>query len=97
MTRVDLMVDAFFHHKFIHWVEVDLPVARHARKLSRLRGLRGPDAIHIASAIRAKCQYLMTWDKGFPLGHEVEGVLVRQPFPYSRQVEMEDLQSPSDS
>lgn len=91
---VDRKVDAFFHHKYIHWVEVDLPIARHARALSRLRGLRGPDAIHLASAIRAKCAYFMTWDEGFPIDHEVGSVTIRHPFPYSCQIDMEDLQYP---
>jgi predicted nucleic acid-binding protein len=45
---VDAKVSAFFEHGFIQWVEVDLVVAREARRLSREHRLRGADAIHLA-------------------------------------------------
>lgn len=72
---VDQKITAFFEHGFLRWVEVDLVVAREARRLSRAHRLRGADAIHLASAIRASCDVLMTWNKNdFPIGQTVEGV-----------------------
>lgn len=63
----------------------DLVIAREARRLSREHRLRGPDAIHLASAIRASCDVLMTWNKNdFPVGQTVEGVEVRAPFQFGQ-------------
>ena len=55
-------VRTFFERGFLRWVEVDLPTARHARILSREHGLRGADAIHLASAIRGRTERFVTWD-----------------------------------
>ena len=89
-AAVDRKVGAFFEHGFIQWIEVDLVVARDARRLSRAHRFRGADAIHLASAIRASCDVLMTWNKNdFPIGQTVEGVDVREPFLFG-QVTLED-------
>lgn len=78
---VDQRVSAFFEYGFIQWVDVDLVIAREARRLSRAYRLRGADAIHLASAIRASCDVLMTWNKNdFPVGQHVDGVDIREPF-----------------
>lgn len=91
-VAVDQKVSAFFEHGFIQWVEVDLVVAREARRLSREYRLRGADAIHLASAVRAGCQLLMTWNKNdFPIGQTVDGVDVREPFLFG-QGRLEDVQ-----
>lgn len=89
-AAADQKVSAFFEHGFIQWVEVDLTLARQARKLSRAHRLRGADAIHLASAIRASCDVLMTWNKNdFPIGQTVDGVDVREPFLFG-QATLED-------
>lgn len=96
VALVDAKVSAFFEHGFIQWVEVDLVVAREARRLSREHRLRGADAIHLASAVRASCQLLMTWNKNdFPIGRTVEGVEVREPFLFGQR--RLDDQLPDDS
>lgn len=78
---VDKRVSAFFEHGFIRWVEVDLSIARDARRVSRGQRLRGADAIHLASAIRTSCDVLMTWNKNdFSIGTVVGGVELREPF-----------------
>jgi predicted nucleic acid-binding protein len=38
------------------------------------------DAIHLASAVAAGADVLMTADKGFPRGRQVEGVWVDEPY-----------------
>ncbi len=83
---VDRKVSAFFEGGFIRWVEVDLVVARQARLLSRAYRLRGADAIHLASAVRASCDVLMTWNKNdFPIGEVVDEVDVREPFLFGQR------------
>lgn len=90
VAGADAKISAFFEQGFIQWVEVDLVIAREARRLSRERGLRGADAIHLASAVRASCDVLMTWNKNdFPIGEEVNGVAVREPFLFG-QASIED-------
>jgi predicted nucleic acid-binding protein len=90
-VAVDAKVSAFFEHGFIQWVEVDLVIAREARRLSRELRLRGADAIHLASAARASCQVLMTWNKNdFPIGRSIEGVEVREPFLFG-QGQLDDV------
>lgn len=49
--EVDAKIRAFLEQGFLRWREVDLPTARKARDLSRQLGLRGADALHLASAI----------------------------------------------
>jgi len=72
-------IDAFFKHEYIKLVTLDRPVAEHARKLARVYNLRPIDAVHLASAIRAKADQLLTWDSDFP--HKIiEGVQIREPY-----------------
>lgn len=72
-------IDAFFKHDYIKLVTLDRYVAEHARKLARVYNLRPIDAIHLASAIRAKADQFLTWDNDFP--HAViEGVQIREPY-----------------
>lgn len=90
---VDEKISAFFEHGFIRWIEVDLVLAREARRYSRDYGLRGSDAIHLASAVRGPCDVLMTWNKNdFPIGETVDGVEIREPFLFG-QAKLEDLPS----
>ena len=89
-VAVDQKISAFFEHGFIRWVDVDLVIAREARRLSRAYHLRGADAIHLASAIRGSCDVLMTWNKNdFPIGQNIKGVDVREPFLFG-QASFED-------
>lgn len=88
-------MSAFFEHGFIQWVDVDLVVAREARRLSRVHRLRGADAIHLASAIRATCDVLMTWNKkDFPIGQTVDGVEIRDPFLFGQATFDDELPEP---
>lgn len=76
-TLLDLLTS-----KNVTPVEFDQEVALKAREL-RLRKIVTParDAIHLASAIVAAADVLMTWDgKDFPLGRTIEGVYVSEPY-----------------
>ena len=75
------VIDDFFQHPFITWVELDMLVARDARRLARQHGLKPADAVHLASAIRGGADQLLRWDNGFRLkeNETYEGVTVCQP------------------
>jgi predicted nucleic acid-binding protein len=61
-------------------VELHRHVALLARKLGMERGLKTYDAIHLASAIEAEADVLMTNDTKFPVGTFVQGVWVDKPY-----------------
>lgn len=70
------------------WTDVDRFLSRdavrlagqwHDKRADTSKRLGGADATHLAAAVRLGCDYLMTTDGGFPLGHEVEGVKVQRP------------------
>lgn len=67
------------------YVEIDRMIARDAERLQKAwrphaapgKKMNGADAVHLAASVRLKCDYLMTGDGGFPVGHTVDGVKVR--------------------
>lgn len=69
------------------WIDIDRFIAREAARLSEEYGyLRAgnkrfgaADAMHLAAAVRAKCDYLMTHDNGYPTKQIIEGVTVQHP------------------
>ncbi len=61
-------------------VEFTRAVALKARELALRHGMRNYDAIHLAHAITAGADVLMTADQGFPLDSAVEGVWVCAPY-----------------
>jgi predicted nucleic acid-binding protein len=81
-------VAGWFRAESTLWTDVDSFLARDAARLARewyprradkTKKMGGPDAVHLAGAVRLRCDYLMTHDGGFPIGHEVEGVKVIRP------------------
>jgi predicted nucleic acid-binding protein len=72
-------IDKFLMNSFTDWVEVDLLLAIEARKLARKHGLNPGDAVHLAAAIRAGCDYLVRWDRPWAAGN-YSGVEVCEPF-----------------
>lgn len=55
----------YFESGWIDWVPLERLVGEEANKLLvqyRKEGLRPCDAVHLASALRAKCDVLLTWD-----------------------------------
>ncbi|GAA4024972.1 hypothetical protein GCM10022247_56780 [Allokutzneria multivorans] len=63
----------------IEWVELDLFVIREALMLGDRLRLRGPDASHLATAIRQKVDYFMSRDGAFPYATTVDGVSIVEP------------------
>lgn|GEM_PF-2308477 len=81
-------VRGWFTAASTEWTDVDRFLARDAGQLARAwhpkrantkKRLGGADATHLAAAVRLGCDYLMTHDEGFPLGHTVNGVQVARP------------------
>ena len=71
-------IDGFLTHESIVWVELDLALAREARRMAREFGLRPADAVHLASAKRGGADQLLRWDDRWP-GGTFEGVVVCDP------------------
>lgn len=53
-------------------VDVTEPVASYAAQIRLAHGLKGMDSIHMASAVKNRCDWLVTKDKKFPA--RVDGV-----------------------
>jgi predicted nucleic acid-binding protein len=63
MTDGDIKaIDNYFRNKFIKIVPVDRPIAKSAADIVRNHYLKPPDAIHVANAIRTKCEVFYTYD-----------------------------------
>jgi len=74
-------IDDFFKHEYIKLVTLDRNVAELARQVARQHGFRPPDAVHMASAIIAGADELLTWDeKDFSINHTIEGVAIKLPY-----------------
>ena len=87
-TEAQSQVRGWFNAPSTKWTDVDRFLERDAAQLSRTWTphraskkckLGGADATHLAAAVRLRCDYLMTHDGGFPLGHTVNGVQVQRP------------------
>lgn len=82
-------IDAYLDNDFIVWVELDIPLAKAARDLARTHGLKPGDAVHAATAIRAGCDQLLTWDANLHKGgRTIESVFVTEPHTTGWQVSM---------
>jgi predicted nucleic acid-binding protein len=87
----EAIISGYLEREFITWLDVDLLIARHARRLSRSLGLKPADAIHVATAIRANCDQLLTWDPGIHKeGRTIEGVYLCEPHLAERQTALFD-------
>jgi len=56
------VIDRFFDHPFIEWVDCDDFVSREARELGKGYSLKPMDAIHLASALVGRADVLLTYD-----------------------------------
>jgi len=79
MAEADELISRYLDSVEAEWSEVDLLVAREARRLSWELGMRAADSIHLATAIRRKADYFMTQDSGYPHNQVIDGVEVCRP------------------
>lgn len=73
------MVERFLDAVGTEWVELDVVAAREAIRMSWQFKLRSADAVHLATAVRRRADYFMSYDGRFPYGESVEGVEVCKP------------------
>lgn len=79
-------IAGYLQRGFIVMYEVDMRIAEKARQLSRDFGLKPPDAVHVATAIRGGCDQFLTWDdKLHKGGRMIESVYVCEPHLAGRQ------------
>lgn len=64
----DQVVKEYLDRLDIQWVEVDILIGKEVRQLASEYKLRGPDATHLATAVRMKADYFVSRDKAFPYG-----------------------------
>lgn len=84
-------IERYLEREFIVWLDVDLLVARDARRLSRAHGLKPPDAIHVATAIRAGCDQLLTWDEKLHKSERtIDSIVICEPHLTGRQTTLFD-------
>jgi predicted nucleic acid-binding protein len=57
----------------VELLDVTLPIVRRATEFRRLMNLKLPDAVHLATAVLNRCDWLITFDDEFP---EVEGMRI---------------------
>jgi hypothetical protein len=53
--------------------------AEYYDKVQKQNHMGAADALHLAAAVRLRCDYLLTQDAGFPIGDTVQKVKVRYP------------------
>src|SRR5262249_1175819 len=64
-NELDERILAYFEHEYIKIIDVDRRIGEDANRFCRAHGLLGNDAIHLACALRAGCDVLLTWDNDF--------------------------------
>lgn len=90
-------IEAYFDRDFIVWIELDRPIARKSRQLSRDFGLKPADAVHVATALRGGCDQFLTWDeKLHKSGRTFETVYACPPHLTGRQASLIPIE-PSES
>jgi predicted nucleic acid-binding protein len=87
-TKVRERLQTWFIAPDTIWVDIDRYLVREAVRLRDSHGSQhekgskpfgATDALHLAAALRAKCDYFMTCDEGFPLGQTVDGMKIIRP------------------
>lgn len=76
------MIIKFFQHDFFKVLPVDRAIGEAANRFCREYRIMGNDAIHLACALRAKCDVLLAWDR--PLSKNVNHPDIRVEEPEFR-------------
>ena len=61
----DERILAYFEHDFIQIIDADRAIGEEANRLCRQYGILPNDGIHLACALRARCDALLAWDDRF--------------------------------
>lgn len=71
----------FCEHEYVEIIDVDRYIGIHAHHLCVQYGILPNDAIHLACALRAKCDVLLAWDDRFVnvTRHGINEISVEEP------------------
>ena len=72
-------IERRFLNDWTRIVPLTIPIAREARRIARDHNLKPPDAVHVATALRADADIFLTWDEHF-LGRTIQGLACRRPY-----------------
>lgn len=61
-TEEDEMILTYFEHDFINIIDIDRNMGEQANRFCRQFAILPADALHLACALRARCDVLLTWD-----------------------------------
>ncbi|MEV5768321.1 type II toxin-antitoxin system VapC family toxin [Micromonospora sp. NPDC052213] len=78
-AKRDEVIDRYLTDAPVQWYELDLFVVEDTRRICDSFEMRGADAAHLATAIRAKADFLVSNDKRFPYDQTIGGVRVIRP------------------
>ncbi len=79
-SAVDEQMRRYLEVPGTEWAELDLIVSREARRLSWEHQLRDAgDAVHLATALRRRCDYFVSNDKAFPYGSTLDHTKIVRP------------------
>lgn len=56
------LIAFFVKRPFFQWVVADMHIGIHANRLCQAHNINPFDALHLACALRAKCDVFLTWD-----------------------------------
>ncbi|MEO3782849.1 PIN domain-containing protein [Actinocorallia sp. B10E7] len=51
----------------------------HGKNRTGEKSFKSADALHLAAARRAGCEYFVTHDEGFPIGGAIDGLQIIRP------------------
>ena len=79
-------VRAYFAYPFVSVSPVDRVVGKIAAEVVRTHGLKPPDAIHVATALRSRAEALCTYDSKrlLPLDRQIKGLRIFRPDDYGQ-------------
>ena len=75
----------FFRNGFFKIIDVDRTIAESANRLCRSHRLKPYDAVHLACALRAGCDVLLTWDSDL-LNITHDGITISKPQAFGQAV-----------
>ena len=79
-------VRAYFDYPFVSVIPVDRPIGKRAAAIVRNYTIKPLDAIHVATALRARSEALCTYDKSrlLPLDKQIDGLRIVPPDQYGQ-------------
>ena len=85
LVDINAMFNKYLQNEFLLPIELSREVGEKAQSLGAAYGIKPGDAVHLASAVVAKCNVLLVWDKEswtrhMPANGMIDGVFVSEPY-----------------